>query len=92
MSRIFLVQWKYVKKQISFCVHKIILKKGYLIMGRPYKPHTQMHMRFDSDIYNRLKEYINAVNKEEREKGKRLTTMTEIVETAVLRYLNEKEL
>ena len=33
-------------------------------MGRPYKPHTQMHMRFDSDIYNRLKEYINAVNKE----------------------------
>ena len=61
-------------------------------MGRPYKTHTQMHMRFDSDIYNRLKEYINAVNKEEREKGKRLTTMTEIVETAVLRYLNEKEL
>ena len=61
-------------------------------MGRPSKPHTQMHMRFDSDIYNRLKEYINAVNKEEREKGKRLTTMTEIVETAVLRYLNEKEL
>ena len=61
-------------------------------MGRPYKPHTQMHMRFDSDIYNRLKEYINEVNKEEREKGKRLTTMTEIVETAVLRYLNEKEL
>ena len=61
-------------------------------MGRPYTPHTQMHMRFASDIYHRLKEYINAVNKEEREKGKRLTTMTEIVETAVLRYLNEKEL
>lgn len=60
-------------------------------MGRPYKPHVQMHMRFDSDIYKRLKEYVDALNEREREKGKRLTTMTEVVEEATFQYLNGKE-
>lgn len=60
-------------------------------MGRPYKPHVEIHMRFDSDIHKRLKEYVDTLNEKERKKGKRLITVTEVVEEAVLQYLNGKE-
>lgn len=60
-------------------------------MGRPYKPHVEVHMRFDADIYKRLKEYVDVLNEKERQKGKRLTTMTEIIEEATFQYLNGKK-
>ena len=60
-------------------------------MGRPYKPHVEVHMRFDADIYRRLKEYVDALNERELKTGKRLTTMTEVVEEATFQYLNGKE-
>ena len=60
-------------------------------MGRPYKPHTDLHIRFDDDLYKRLKGYVEMLNEQERDKRKRLTTVTDIVEEAVFLYLNEKE-
>lgn len=60
-------------------------------MGRYDKPHHDLHMRFDWDIYVRLRRYVDGLNQMEKEKGTRLTTITEIVEEAVFQYLNEKE-
>ena len=60
-------------------------------MGRHDKPHLDMHLRFDAAIYRRLKAYVEQLNKSELKRGKRCTTMTDIVEEAVFLYLNEKE-
>lgn len=60
-------------------------------MGRYDKPHRNFSMRFDAGLLERLARYVDAMNVYERAKGKKLTTKTSVIETAVLEYLNDHD-
>lgn len=56
-------------------------------MGRNDKPHQRLNLRFDGYLYDRLKEYLDRINKNRTKQ----VTVTKFIEDAVEVYLNYLE-
>lgn len=59
--------------------------------GRPPKYGQRVELRFDYDVLQRLDAYVRETNAQNKQRGLRSVTRTDIIEEAVLCYLLAQE-